>query len=92
MNNTIGQTIWQQITLGTKMACGARDAVTIENGVMFTVLRSRATKIQVTLDPSDTYTVKFIKITKKFNAVTIEEKSDVYVDMLNEVVYRMCNK
>ena len=73
------------------MACGARDAVLLENGVQFTVLRSKSTKIVVKLDPSDTYTVQFVRI-RKFVSVVVEEKSDVYVDMLNEVIYRMCNK
>lgn len=87
----IANTIWQQITLATKMACGARQALGLPDGIQFTVLRSKSTKIQVTLDPSDTYTVKYIRM-RKFEAIVVEEKSDVYVDNLNEVIYRMCNK
>lgn len=91
MDNSIGQTIWQQITLATKMACGARDAVLLANGVQFTVLRSKATKIQVMLNANDTYTVNFMRI-RKYNFDLVERADEVYVDNLNEVIYRMCNK
>ena len=90
MNNA--QTIWNQISVGTKMACGAREPVGSENELHFTVLASRKTKIVVTLDPSDTYTVKFVKIGRGYDIKVVEEMSDVYVDSLNQVIYSMCNK
>jgi hypothetical protein len=91
------QVIWQQISVGTKMACGAREArvdvdgtrpylyfrVTIRSGVRHT--------IQVWLEPSDTYTVKLLAM-RGFDIKTEEEAEDIYCDNLSEVIYRMCNK
>jgi hypothetical protein len=89
--------IWDQISRGTKMACGARDAradvdgtrpylyfrVTIRAGVRHT--------IQVWLEPSDTYTVKLLG-QRKFDVKEEESADDVYCDNLSDVIYRMCNK
>lgn len=89
---TPSQIIWTQITIGTKMACGARRPMCVnDNTLTFDVLSGAKNAIVVTLDPSDTYTVQRTK-RKKYNVTVEEEMSDVYVDNLNEVIYRMCNK
>ena len=89
---TNAQTIWQQITVWTKMACGARRAgCDNDNTLSFDVLTGSTNRIVVRLDPSDTYTVQRTK-RKKYNVMVVEEATDVYVDNLNEVIYKMCNK
>lgn len=92
MTTSIGQTIWDQITTSTKMACGARNAVATHNGIHFNVLKGNKTKIQVSLDADDTYSVRLIKIGRDFTINLVESADMVYVDNLNEVIYRMCNK
>ncbi len=90
------QIIWTQITIGTKMACGARNQRVgdTEDTLVFTVGRGNHRRIEITLDASDTYTVRLVKISKTptFNRVIVEKESDVYVDNLNEIIYHMCNK
>jgi hypothetical protein len=93
-NNTeVAQTILSQISLGTKMACGSRNYIAIENGLAFNVLTGNRDIISITLEPSDTYTVKRVKVAAKTKIwQTVEEVSDVYCDNLSEVIYGMVIK
>ncbi len=92
-------TIWRQIGTGAKMACGLREATaTSDNELRMKALRGRHF-VHVTLDPSDTYTVKLVRVKRNRAAgkplvelVTVESASDVYCDMLDVVIYEMCNK
>jgi hypothetical protein len=90
---TVPDLIWRQITTQTKMACGAKEPFGSKKTLQFQVrinLNQRH-KIQVTLEASDTYTVKLYHI-RGANVSLKEERLNVYVDDLNETIYRMCNK
>jgi len=96
-NPSVADVIWSQISLNTKMACGARSPLGsplgVGNELSFVVLNGNSHRITVTLDPSDTYTVRHIKVSRKTLGFTVvEEASDVYCDNLSEVVYGMVNK
>lgn len=93
MSTVIAQTIWQQITPQTKMACAARLPVSDTNKLIFrvTIIPRVTHKIEVVLDLDDTYTVKLHYITQTKCKVE-EEKSGIYSGNLNEVIYKMCNK
>lgn len=83
----------------TKMACGLREATAVSE----TELRAKCLRgrhyVFVNLDPSDTYTVRLVRIKRNRRAdkplvemIDVETVSDVYCDMLGDVVYRICNK
>lgn len=84
-------TIWRQIPLGVKLRLGARDTVGDEarGHLHFTVGPSRRDPFKVTiqLDPSDTYTVKLVRVNlRTLETTTLEEASDVYADMFGELL------
>ena len=81
----------QQIGTGNLMACGARDFVKSNDELMFRVGSGRKlAKIVITLDPSDTYTVRYVEVSRKDFRITKEEVvSDVFCDMLGEVVRKL---
>lgn len=86
-----GQITWQQIPVMTKMAVGARNAVTYgEAGLQFKV-GGRMRTIQVELDPTDTYTVRLVRVTRNYERVVMSEVSGVYVEQLAETIYRACH-
>jgi len=89
-----GQIIWSQITVGTKMACGARQAVAGEDGLHFVVGRSKLTKIVVKLDRAlDLYDVEFVRFNRRtYEMKVVESANGVFVENLNETIYRMVNK
>lgn len=104
MNNTLraelieqAKVIWQQISVNTKMACGAREAfVDVDNGkpyLCFKVTIKPGTRhaVKVWLEPSDTYTVVLIA-QRGLNVKEQERKDDIYCDNLSEIIYHMCNK
>lgn len=93
MTNQVAATIWNQISIATKMACGAREPSAGDNSLIFTVLKDRLTKVKVVLDPTDTYTVQFIKIHRRTHDIAVAEQIEgVYADQLSNVVYGVCNK
>lgn len=96
---TVATTTWRQIPVMTKMACGLREATAVSE----TELRAKCLRgrhyVFVNLDPSDTYTVRLVRIKRNRRAdkplvemIDVETVSDVYCDMLGDVVYRICNK
>ncbi len=96
---TVATTTWRQIPVMTKMACGLREATAVSE----TELRAKCLRgrhyVFVNLDPSDTYTVRLVRIKRNRRAdkplvemIEVEKVSDVYCDMLGDVVYRICNK
>jgi len=90
---TVADIIWSQISLNTKMACGARSPVADGNTLTFGVLSGNSKWVTVTLTLADTYTVRFIKASRKSTAFSVvEEATDVYCDALSEVIYGMVNK
>ena len=98
---TTAEIIWGQISASTKIACGAREALYSETGdagdprpfVMFRVCGRALRKIIVRLDPSDTYSVEFVAISRKtWDSEIIEDASFICADQLSETIYRMVNK
>ena len=90
-----GNTTWKQLTIMTKMACGAHKPVLFgDDGehLRFKVGGKRMTYLEVELAPTDTYTARLVRWTKKYERVVMEEVTGVYVDCLNETVYGLCNK
>ena len=94
------QTIIEQIGVQNRMACGFRNP-TYESGEQFDVrVRAKVGRanrlIEIVLELNDTYTVRLIKVptarAKDPSLKTLEESSDVYADMLGEVVYSKVNK
>ena len=83
-------TAWSQISIGVKMSCGARNAVSAPTYLMFEVGRRtarRIVKVAITLDPEDTYSVERIVIDRKtFESKVEASVSSVYRDNLSAVV------
>ena len=104
-DTSVASEIWRQISRSTKMACGAREPIATDDRTLrikVTIKRGVSHVIYVTLDASDTYTVKLVtwrqpSLAKRLEGAetvvkTVEELSDIYNDNLSEVIYRMCNK
>jgi len=95
-NMDVATAIFSQIRYTTKMACAARDFVGDDDRLWFrvSIAPRKFHKIEVVLDPSDTYTVKLYLISNKIGSdyIVEDEREGVYADSLNEVVYRMCNR
>lgn len=93
----IAAIIWQQITLATKMAIGAREQkiVPAESGIDYGGLALKiggglkSKIVSVVLDPSDTYTLRFYDSKWHSLGGTL---SGVYVDVLNEILVRAANR
>jgi len=97
-------TIIAQISAQTRMACGWRDAFSFDGSnnnhggdviVRAKVLRANRL-LEIALEHDDTYTVTLFKVptmrAKSFDLVPLETHTDVYCDMLSDVVYHTCNK
>ena len=51
--------------------------------------KPQSNALRITLDPSDTYTMKFFKINpRKLTVDTVREIEDVYCDQLTEIFER----
>ena len=93
MNQEIAATILNQ--LGGRrfvMMTGAKDFIITKNELSFKIGRNcnSINRILISLDPSDTYTMKFCcdrlsKKTFEFSRKIVNEISDVYCDMLQPV-------
>lgn len=101
----MGRTCWGQISISTKMACGAREAQTYSGGeycLVFRVSLGRGRgrgphKICVHYNGGlDLYEVKLLGIVKDrdgfISVKALEEAEMVYAEDLSEIIYRMCNK
>ena len=94
----IAQTIAQQLGVPTLALLGAHTLVDLEDGLQFRIRGcSKINVIQIILDPSDTYTVKFGKLEyqKKTNLgisyteatwQMVSTHSDIYCDMLHDLI------
>lgn len=88
-NQQITNEILRQLGGGRFVAMtGAKHLCEIERGLGFALPNNFAkdgiNAVKITLDPSDTYTVKFIRIGRS-KLTVIEEVSNVYCDMLQDV-------
>jgi hypothetical protein len=80
-------TILDQIGKGALMMIGAREIMAVSRGVRFRIGRNAKAinMIRITLDPSDTYTVEFLRIRRA--SVTVASSAvDVYSDSLCDVI------
>lgn len=77
--NIIAQLGGQQFVLMT----GCDKFVGDDNSVAFALRRnsSGGNHMKITLDPSDTYSIKIIRVTSR-SIKTVHEESDVYCDQL----------
>jgi hypothetical protein len=88
---TDGLTIWQQLTAGTKMATGARQALYGERDIHFTVGKGKE-KVRVELASDDTYTVQLWRFKSRFDLAKVQEQAGAYAENLNDTVYRLVNR
>ncbi len=85
-NQQIAETIRAQLGRGALMMLGAKDLLTIENGLQLTIRGSKiANKIRIVLDPSDTYTVSFYRV-RAGSCVEVASVPGVYVDSLHKTI------
>jgi len=84
-------TLRQQIGIGVLMSCGARDWVLDGDAVMFRVGPGRKLrKLIITLDPMDTYTVRFVEMNRKTYEIVADETVEGVGDHnIGAVVRRM---
>jgi len=85
---TVGQTIAQQIGNKAFAMMGAKNLMTTENGLQWKVGRNAkgVTHITVTLDPSDTYIVKFQKVGRGYKVTDLATFEGIYADMLHTTI------
>ena len=94
MNNdlAIANTIRSQIGHGAFVMLGASNLLGGPSHLQFKIGRNvkRVTHITVTLDPSDTYTVRFTRVGRSpnFKITEIAECAGVYADSLHAVIER----
>jgi hypothetical protein len=89
--SSIADTIRDQIGNRALWMIGARDLTGNTDGLHFRIMRNdrRVTHIDVTLDPDDTYTVRFLRVGRRRGVATCDELarySDVYCDMLRSII------
>ncbi len=84
-NNEVGQTIAKQIGHSAFTMLGAKDILSIEQGLQFKIRGSaKVNTIRIVLDASDTYTVTFLKI-RGTTIKAIREFDNTYCDQLEEL-------
>jgi hypothetical protein len=91
-DTTVAQTILAQLGANRFLAMtGAKDLMSRPRGVQFKLparfARDGINCVTITLLPSDTYHVNFLKLGRAplFNATLVSESTDVYADSLRDV-------
>ncbi|MCG9780470.1 hypothetical protein [Photobacterium damselae] len=92
-NQVIAKTILEQLGGGRFLAMtGAKNLVAIESGLQFDLPRTRhyvkdgINKVQIILNPSDTYTVRGLKwMPRKYEFKELANQPGVYGDTLQSV-------
>ena len=93
-NLDVAKTILEQLGGGRFIAMtGARDFLGDANSLKFRLPKAKdgINCVQITLEPSDTYTVKFMRIGDRRTMYRVTEKSvheDIYFDQLQELFTR----
>jgi hypothetical protein len=87
---------WKQISMQTKMACGARDATSINNGkdLVFKVARSKYILVEYDRG-ADEYNVELFRYKKgsNFGEKIVEKRLEgIQADSLNDTIYHLVNK
>ncbi len=87
MTHEVAAIIQDQIGRKAFFMLGAKDLVSTEKSLRFKIGRNAksVSHVEVTLDPSDTYTVRFIRL-RAGKTTVIADVSDVYVDSLHSVI------
>ena len=87
---TIANIIRQQIGSKALYMLGAKNLVGGENFLQFAIRGSRKVNhLVVALDPSDTYTIKALKITQHgLKIKEVSEENGIYCDMLHKSIER----
>jgi len=89
---SLGNTIRDQIGGRALQMLGAKDFVGDDDSLTFRIGRNAqgVTHIRIQLDPSDTYTVQFLKVGRApyFHRTVVSEASDIYVDQLRGLIER----
>lgn len=90
MSLEVANTIREQLGRMALAMIGARDLVGTSDSLAFRIGRNAKAinKLVIRLDPSDTYTVQAWRL-RGTNAILVEEMSDVYCDMLHDVIERL---
>ena len=89
----LANTIWKQINISTKMACGVRKPVGDGHTLRFQVGGNASRYVAVTLNSMDTYDVEYFRVKRTdYSKISLESSKGVYVDMLNATIYHMVNK
>jgi hypothetical protein len=85
---------WKQISIGTKMACGAREAKVTSGGkLQFKVGGKPLRFIEVSLNGRDLYDIVHFRVKRNdYSRVELESSSDVFAESMSEVIYHMVNK
>ena len=85
---TVANIIAQQIGGKAFYMLGTRYKVGDEKSLRFDIRGcSKISHIRITLDPSDTYTVEFMKV-RKMSCKNVEILHDIYADQLHEIIER----
>lgn len=99
MSNQVGNIIWQQIPVLTKFACGARNAATTENGLIFEAFNRRGGwmhKVAIDLNGRDLYDLSLLRIgIAPGNMGQVQEvagESDVYCDQLAQAILGLASR
>ena len=90
MSNQVAQSLMSQIGRPTFFMLGAQSLVDLGNGLQFSIKGSprQVTKLVITLDPSDTYTVQAWKIRGRVCKM-LAEQGNVYADSLHSTIETM---
>lgn len=85
---------WRQISVPTKMACGARKPVRTTKGALRFQVESKPQRfIEIYLDRCDLYEVEYFRVKRgSCEKVSIDAASDVGCEELSEVIYHMVNR
>lgn len=90
---SVANTIADQIGRRAFQMLGAKDLMGDENSLTFKIGRNAqgVTHVRVQLDPSDTYTMQFLKVrsSKKppyYERKVLSEASDIYADKLRSII------
>lgn len=88
----IANTILRQIGVATRMACGIRQPLATDSGVLCVVGRTVKTKLEITLNGRDLYDLRSIRIRRDWSVEELGAMSDVGAEELSEAVYSLLNR
>lgn len=92
-NIQIAETIYEQLSRGRRVLAlmtGAKDFVAIDNGTVFSLparsAKNGINRVRITLLPSDTYKVEFLKYRpRQLDVVPVTVHEDIYCDQLKDI-------